>query len=91
MDWKENLHLADYVMTPLRGLIEKTLKRSLDVENIEEIYTRLTKKEAQRRVARLEEHCKTYEERLDAFLWAPDPPRALMALYRRAGKDPRSR
>ena len=89
--WKDRLHLADYVLKPLRGLLENTLNNAHGTQSVEEIYSNLSPEEAKRRVAILEETCKSYDDRLDAFQWAAEPARVLAALYRRAGKDPRSR
>jgi uncharacterized protein HemY len=91
MWWKENTHLADYVMKPLRNILEDQLLRGSDAKDVIQLYELLTPEDAQRRVARLEETYKTYDDRLEAFSWAKDPARTLGALYRRAGKDPRSR
>ena len=89
--WKDGLHLADYVLKPLRGLLENTLNSANGTESIEEIYNNLTPEEAKQRVATLEQTCKSYEQRLESFQWASEPARVLATLYRRAGKDPRSK
>ncbi len=91
MDWKQNLHLADYVMGPLKKILKDTIVNSHGAQDLEEVYSKLTKEEALRRVEKLEEDCKTYADRLEAFGWAEDPARILHTLYRRAEKDPRAR
>ena len=91
MEWKQNLHLADYVMGPLKKLLKDTIVNANDAKDLEEVYSKLTKEEALRRVEKLEEDCKTYADRLEAFGWTDDPVRILHALYRRAEKDPHAR